>query len=132
MHETRHGNKANPPQIACTIDLLTTSGMQLALYHVKLSKVIIDSSLKTSGKINGLELVGRKEQGNNNKGPNTSHPQMEKWYNQEVLPFSVPAATAFNAQTEMSVVAAANVAAELDRCNSRAMGAILSMNRKKW
>ncbi|GJT09732.1 hypothetical protein Tco_0856774, partial [Tanacetum coccineum] len=40
----------------------------------------------------------RKEHGNNNKGTNASHPQMEKGYNQEVMPFSVPAAKAFIAQ----------------------------------
>ncbi|KAG5522496.1 hypothetical protein RHGRI_034613 [Rhododendron griersonianum] len=31
LHETRQGNQANLPPIPCTVDLLTTSGMQLAL-----------------------------------------------------------------------------------------------------
>ncbi|KAF9681688.1 hypothetical protein SADUNF_Sadunf05G0028700 [Salix dunnii] len=31
LHDTRAGNQANPPPIPCTVDLLSTSGMQLAL-----------------------------------------------------------------------------------------------------
>ncbi|KAI8528602.1 hypothetical protein RHMOL_Rhmol12G0160500 [Rhododendron molle] len=31
LHETRQGNQANLPPIPCTVDLLSTSGMQLAL-----------------------------------------------------------------------------------------------------
>nr|GEW01752.1 hypothetical protein [Tanacetum cinerariifolium] len=46
----------------------------------------------------GYASANRKVHGNN-KGTNTSHPQMEKRYNQKVMAFSILAAKAFNAQS---------------------------------